>query len=430
MSQQELKQVIDGLGHAFEEFKAAHDQQIADIKKNGAPDPTTQEKVERINDELTRLNDVKERLEEVENRMNRPSAGRGQGGDDDQPTEEQVEHKQAFLQYLRNPQDRKAQHDLQEIERKAVTIGTTTAGGHAVPEVISRQIARKLIDVSPMRQVATVETASTSDYKKLVDVRGGSYGWVGEGDNRTETDTPQLQQVEPTFGMLYAYPKASEESLQDIFFDVEGWLQNEIVTNFAKGEGIAFISGNGTKKPTGFLNGTPEAVGDEETSPARSFGELEYLPTGVASGFGTFDASASPPVYPGDTFIDTVYSLKAGYRGNARWMMNKATAGTVRKFKDSEGNYLWQPGLSMGQPATVLGYPVTEAEDMPDVGSNAFPVAFGDFREGYLIVDLVGMRITMDEITTPGQVKWYVRKRVGGKLINDDAIKVIKCATS
>lgn len=423
----ELKGTIEALNKGFASFKEAQEARDAEIKKLGDASAETKEKLDKIVEDLGDLADAKERLEAVELKLDRP---RGPGRDGEDVSKEAVEHREAFIDFIRNPDSVEARNKLAAAQ-KAVT-GVTdsggTAGGYAVPEVISRNITRRVQDISPVRQVAMVETASTPDYKKLVDMRGAGYSWVGEGDTRSETGTPTLQEVAPTFGTIMAYPKASEESLNDIFFDVESWLVDNVSESFAKGEGIAFISGNGTKKPTGFLDGTPVSTADDD-SPARAFGTLQYLPTGNASGFGELSTS-SPFHYPSESLIDTVYSLQANYRGNARWMMNKSTLATVRKFKDSDGNYIWQPGLSQGQPQSLLGYGVVEAEDMPDVGSNAFPIAFGDFRRGYLIVDLVGLRITRDEVTSPGQVKWYVRRRVGGKLMDDRAIKLIKCAAS
>lgn len=425
---QDVKQAVGELGAAFAEFKAANDAVIAEIKAKGSADPLLTEKLTRIETTLEDVNGVKERLERLEIKSDRDEhmSGAREG-----ETAEQVKHREAFEQYVRNPTDPEAKGAL-AIAQKAVT-GVTdsggTAGGYAVPEVIARDIAKRVTDISPMRQISKVETAGTPDYKKLIDLRGAGYSWVGEGDSRSETSTPTLGEIAPTFGTIMAYPKASEESLNDIFFDVPSWLVDNTTESFAKGEGIAFVSGNGTKKPTGFLNGTPVAAGDTDLSPARAFGVLQYIPTGTAAGFGELSLT-SPVNYPSEVLIDTVYSLQANYRANARWLLNKNTLGTIRKFKDSEGNYIWQPALSAGQPQTILGYSVTEDEDMSDVGANAFPVAFGDFMKGYLIVDLVGLRITLDEVTTPGQVKWYIRRRVGGKLLDDHAIKVIKCATS
>jgi len=428
MSELDPNKVVSDLNKRFDEFKDTHSQEIAEIRKNGVADPLTVEKLEKLD---RAVSDLATTQDQIAAKMNRPQTG-GSGVED---SEAAVNHKSAFNAWVRDPGNNELKSALQAAEReavaqKAVTVATAASGGYALPEEISRSINEKLLDVSPMRRVARVVQASTTDYKELVDVLGDSYGWVGEGDTRSETDTASLAEVAPSFGMIYAYPKASEESLNDLFFNVQDWLVRRSVNSFAKGEGIAFISGNGTKKPTGFLNGTPVAIADDGASPARAFGTLQYHATGNASGFGSF-SNTSPEHYPSDVFMDTVYSLKAGYRGNASWMMNKATLGTVRKFRDADGAYIWQPGLTAGQPSQILGFNVVEAEDMPDIGANAFPVAFGDFMEGYLICDLVGLRMTVDDsITTPGQCKFYMRKRVGGALLNDDAIKVIKIAAS
>ena len=428
MSELDPNKVVSDLNKRFDEFKDTHSQEIAEIRKNGVADPLTVEKLEKLD---RAVSDLATTQDQIAAKMNRPQTG-GSGVED---SEAAVNHKSAFNAWVRDPGNNELKSALQAAEReavaqKAVTVATAASGGYALPEEISRSINEKLLDVSPMRRVARVVQASTTDYKELVDVLGDGYGWVGEGDTRSETDTPSLAEVAPSFGTIYAYPKASEESLNDLFFNVQEWLIRRSVNSFAKGEGIAFISGNGTKKPTGFLNGTPEDTDDDGVSPARAFGTLQYKPTGNASGFGSF-SNTSPEHYPSDVFIDTVYSLKAGYRGNASWMMNKATLGTVRKFRDADGAYIWQPGLTAGQPSQILGFNVVEAEDMPDIGANAFPVAFGDFMEGYLICDLVGLRMTIDDsITTPGQCKFYLRKRVGGKLLNDDAIKVIKVSAT
>jgi HK97 family phage major capsid protein len=226
-----------------------------------------------------------------------------------------------------------------------------------------------------------------------------------------------MAEVAPTFGMASAKPQASEESLDDLFFNVEDWLISSAAESIAAGEGAAFISGNGTKKPTGILAGpTPVTTADA----SRAFGTLQYIASGQAAALPT----------SADVFYDLVYGLRARYRANAQWLTSKTVLSALRKYKDTTNQYLWQPALTAGQPATFMGFGITEAEDMPAVAANAFPLAFGDFREGYLIADRVGMRITRDEITTPGFVKFYVRKRVGGKLRNTQAIKLLKVAAS
>jgi HK97 family phage major capsid protein len=263
-----------------------------------------------------------------------------------------------------------------------------------------------------------VRLVGTSDYKELFDANGAGFEWLGEADTRNQTNTPDLAEVAPTFGMASAKPQASEESLDDLFFDVESWLTASAAEAIAAGEGASFVSGNGTKKPTGFLAG-PAPLTTVDAS--RAFGTLQYIPSGQA---------AAMPSTP-DTFYDIVYALRARYRANANWVTSKLVLATMRKYKEATTNaYMWAPGLSAGQPDQFAGYPVVEAEDMPVVGANAFSLAFGDFREGYLIADRVGMRITRDEITTPGFVKFYVRKRVGGKIRNSQAIKLLKISVA
>lgn len=423
----EIKRLLEEQGRAFEEFKKANDQRIDQIKKHGEASAETLQKVDKLN---ATIDSLKDRLEKAELKLDTPANPRNGG----QWTAEQEEHLKDFNHWLRNPKDPEAVRSMHEHSRraKAVSVGTPGDGGYAVPEILLRTIEKKLIDISPMRSLVKVVTAANTDFRALVDVRGESGGWVGEdatSGNRSATSTPGLGQVVPTFGTLYAYPKATEESVNDLFFDVGSWLVDNIVETFAKLEGEAIVSGNGSNKPTGFLNGSPSSAGDED-SPARAFGTLQYIPTGAAGAFPN-DRLGSPPGNPGDPLIDVVYSLKPGYRRNAAWLANKATISTVRKFKDSEGNYLWQPGLITGQPDRILGYRVAEMEAMPDIGSNTFPMAFGDFSRGYLLVDVVGLRISTDDnITTPGQVKWYVRRRLGGKVYNDDAIKLLKAAAT
>lgn len=416
----ELAETIEKIGLAFDEYKKANDERLAQIAKKGDADAVTVEKLSRIESDLASLEEMKARLEKVETRAARPGTSPLPGEKRDVSPAER-EHRDAFLGWIR---DSKNHHAIDALSEKAKAVRETratdtltgAAGGFAVPEVIAREIMRFGVDISPVRSVARVVTAGSPDYKELVDVGGSTFGWVGETDARAETDTPALAEVAPTFGMAYAYPKASEESLQDMFFNVEDWLISSAGEAIAKGEGVAFISGNGTKKPTGFLNGTPVATADS----SRSFGVLQYTASGQASAMPT----------SADVFIDMAHSLRAGYRANARWMTSKLTLASLRKYKDSNNNYLWQPSLQAGVPSQFLGYPVVEAEDMPAVAANAFPLAFGDFREGYLIVDLAGMRITRDEVTTPGYVKFYVRKRVGGKVKNSQAIKLLKIAAS
>ena len=419
---------LDKIATAFEEYKKTNDQRIEAVK-SGASTEAFDAKLAKIDAHIDSLGEMKAKLEKMETKLARPGAL--DGGRQEGESKEAVEYRHAFLDWMRAPGDherqQKAAAAAKQLESKSregretrstqTVTSTGSAGGFALPEIIERQIARLSVDISPIRQISTVRTVGSPDYKELFDVNGAGFEWLGETDTRNQTNTPDLAEVAPTFGMASAKPQASEESLDDLFFDVESWLTMSAAEAIAQGEGVAFISGNGTKKPTGFLAGpTPVTTADA----SRAFGTLQYIASGQAAALPT----------SADVFYDLVYSLRARYRNNAQWVTSKLVLAALRKYKDTSGQYLWQPALTAGQPATFMGYGITEAEDMPAVGAGAFSLAFGDFKEGYLIADRVGMRITRDEITTPGFVKFYVRKRVGGKLRNTQAIKLLKIAVS
>ena len=314
------------------------------------------------------------------------------------------------------------------IQRKAVTVGTASEGGNAAPEFLSEQIQAQIRRLSPLTDLVRVEKSSTGQYAKLVtDLTHGS-GWVGEGDTRSETGTATFFKIEPTFGMVYAYPKASEESFDDIFFDVSGWFVEESSKGFAKQLGEAIVNGNGTSKPTGFLQASTSSTPDFGESPGRAFGTVEYEPTGAAAGFQQ-DRLGSPQGNPGDVLYNAFFALNEFHRQEAVWIMNSATFREVRKFKDADGNYLWERNFG-DTPASLLGRPVRIIEGMPDIAANAYPVAVADWKAAYVLVPVGDLRVTWDEVTTPGQVKLYARQRYGGKLLDSAALKLVKCATS
>lgn len=424
MDIKQVAELVQAQGTAWEEFKKANDAAIK-AKADGKA-------VGDLEAKLAALNDA---LDKVQTKLSRPGV-MGTKAQAEQSPEAEA-YKGAFLNWIRNPGDPERRSTLQQrarelrrVEAKAfgdddgfetraaqTVTSTGSAGGFALPEIIEQQIARLALDISPIRQIATVRTVGSPDYKELFDLNGAAFEWVGETGTRNQTNTPDLAEVAPTFGMASARPQASEESLDDLFFDVESWLTSSAAEAIAAGEGLAFVSGNGTNRPTGILSG-PAPVVTADSS--RAFGTLQYIASGQASAMPT----------SADVFLDVVYSLRARYRSNARWLMNKLSLSAVRKYKDSTGQYLWQPSVQAGEPATFLGYGITEAEDMPVVAANAFPIAFGDFREGYLICDRVGMRITRDEITTPGFVKFYIRRRVGGRLRNTQAIKLLRISAT
>lgn len=422
---QELKSAVQGLEKTVSDFQKKNDELQ---EKVGNIDPLDKLVLDKLNDAITAsekqvkdLNDkistkddetkaFEAKIADLEAALNRPVLP----GGEEAMTAEQVEHKAAFDKFMRKG----AEENLKDLERKALSVGTDADGGYAVPEQIDTMIEKLLVDISPMRAVAGQVTVGTSDYKKLVNVGGIASGWVGETAARSETNTSQLSEVVPPIGEVYANPAATQTMLDDAMFDAEAWLAAEVAEEVARAENAAFISGTGTAQPKGFLDETVATTADG----TRAFGQIQYRATGVDG-----DWAASNEA---DALIDLVHDLRSGYRTGATWLMSNLTLASVRKLKDGDGNYLWRPGLADGQPATILGYNVAEAEDMPDIASDSLSIAFGNFRRGYLIVDRIGTRVLRDPFTNKPYVHFYTTKRVGGKTINSECIKLLKFGAS
>jgi len=304
----------------------------------------------------------------------------------------------------------------QTSELKSVTGAVAGDGGYAVPREIDAMIAAQLKTISPIRGVAQIVQTGTAGYRKLITNSTANSGWVSETGTRPETVTSKFNEIVPPMGELYANPSASQAMLDDAAFDLEAWLADEIATEFARSEGAAFINGSGTNQPKGFLQQPTALTADA----ARAFGTLQHTVTGNAAGFG---------ITPELVLIDLVHSLRAGHRQGAVFLMNTKTLAAVRKFKAADGTFLWQPGIFENAPARLLGYPVIEAEDMPDVAANALPIAFGNFRNGYIITERRETSILRDPYTNKPYVNFYATKRIGGQVLDSDAIKVLKIST-
>ncbi len=306
----------------------------------------------------------------------------------------------------------------QEVELKSFAGNVAADGGFAIPKEIDAVIDATLKAASPIRGIANVVAVGSAGYRKLVTTNGVASGWASEVAARPTTNTPVFNEIVPSFGDLYANPAATQAMLDDAQFDVEGWLAGEIATEFAKAEGTAFVNGDGVNKPKGFLTYTSTTTSDA----TRAFGTLQYLASGVAA--------ALPTTNPENKLLDLVHALRAPYRQGAVWVMNSATLATIRKFKTTDGAFIWTPGLVTGQPDTLLGYPVIESEDMPDIAANSSPIAFGNFKAGYLIAERKETSILRDPFTNKPYVNFYATKRVGGGLLNSEAIKLLKIAVS
>jgi HK97 family phage major capsid protein len=403
----EIKALRDEIMKAVTDMQAANDERLAALKKELAPDAALVNHVENANKAIT---DLQAQLREVETLAARPKLS-----EDVNPAK--AAHRDAFLNFIRTGNESGL-----AAAQAAVSVGVPADGGYAVPEEIDRQIEEFLKIVSPTRQLVSSVTVGTPDYKKLVNKKGTASGWVGETTARTATATSALEEVPAINGEIYAFPQATQQSLEDLFFNVEAWLASEIAEEFAMQEGAAFVSGNGTNKPKGFLAYTTAATADS----ARAFGVIEHKATGAAAALRTVSATASPA----DDLIDIVHAMKPGYRQGSKWAMNTLTIGAFRKVKDLDGNYIWRPGMESGASDTILGFPVVDVADMPVIAANALAAALINPR-AYLIVDRVGTGVSIrDPFTNKPYVGFYVTKRVGGMLVNSEAIKVLKIAAA
>lgn len=417
----EVKTALGDFMRTFEEFKSKNDARLKEVEQKGSADVTTREQVDKLNAALDKSQaELKKRLDEMEAKANRLALGGGGGGDREvkaaeefsritgQPvTAEQLrEYKSGLNDHLRNP----------NVKAATLSVGSDPSGGYLVTPDTTGRMIKKIYETSPMRQLAGSVTIGTDVLEGPIDNGEADASWVGEQQPREKTGMPQLGMWQIPVNELYAYPEVTQRLLDDSRVDMEAWLADKATSKFTRKENAAFLTGDGNLKPKGLL--TYPVV--EEKDSSRAWGKFQFVPTGAAGAFAAAD--------PGDALLDLIYGLKADYRNNAQWLMSRATVGEVRKLKDGQGNYLWQPSAQVGQPATLLGYGIAEAEDMPGISPGALSIAFGDYAEAYIIVDRAGVTVIRDNITKPGFVKFNFRKRVGGGAVNFEAVKFLKFA--
>jgi HK97 family phage major capsid protein len=393
----------DRLLQMFEAFKASNDELLAGGRR---ADVLIEEKVGRISDALDAQ---QRRIDELSLKSARPALDGGRSRVTDAAARE---HKSAFDAYVRQGES----NALRALETKAMSVGSNPDGGYLVPAELEHEIGARLKAISPIRAIASVREISGSVYKKPFMTAGPAAGWVGEADARAQTASPSLDALSFPAMELYAMPAATPTLLDDAAVNIDEWIAAEVELTFAVQEGAAFVGGDGSNKPKGFLNYTTVANASWE------WGKLGHVATGISAAF--------PEDNPSDVLVDLIYALKAGYRQNGAFVMNRKTQGTIRKFKDASGGYLWQPPAQAGGRASLMTFPLVEAEDMPDIGANALAVAFGDFRRGYLVVDRLGVRVLRDPYSAKPYVLFYTTKRVGGGVQDFDAIKLLKFAAS
>lgn len=374
----EVTAAVNAVTEAFAGFKAANEKRVGELEGE--------------------LKDMNARFA-----LARRSGG---GSIDGAFSAEELNQRETFAQFCRGKLGVHA----------AMTTDSNPDGGYLVPEQVERGIGRLAIDLSPMRRLARVVTTTTGVYKKIVSLNGVVGSWTTEKAARPETQGMRLSELSFPVSELTAMPAVSQTLLDDADVDLAGDLSFEIAQAFQQLEGAAFIAGDGANKPRGILAQTLVA------NSSYAWGKVGFLTSGVSAALS--DASHNGI----DRLNSLLFTLKAEYRRNATWLMNSTTASVISQLKDGNDNYLWQPPVQLGMPATLYGRPVELCEDMPDIGADKFPIAIGDWQRAYLIVDRIGIRLLRDPYSSKPYVLFYTTKRVGGGVQDFGAYKLLKIA--
>jgi len=395
---------VEKLGSAWEEFKSVNDRRLEEVEKKGSADVLTINQLNKISDVI---DSQKSRIDQLETAFKRPATAGGFEGlsyKSSVNNETAIEHKEAFVNYVRKG----VEADLAFLEKKALSVGSDADGGFLVTPQMSKTISKYVFETSPMRKLASVATVSTDSLEIIEDSDEAGASWSSaEAASVSDSTTPDINKIIITAHELVAQPKATQKLIDDSSIDVEAWLTEKLTEVFSRKENAAFIGGTGSGQPKGIL---AYAAG-------TSAGQIEQIDSG------------SDGAVTADSLINLFYSLKDEYATNATFLMNRATAQAVRLLKDSTTDqYIWQPSLQAGSPDTLMGVPVQACADMPAPASDALAIAVGDFRRAYQIVDRAGIRILRDPYTEKPFVKFYTTKRVGGSVINFDAVKLLKLA--
>ena len=422
----EVKKAVAPVMTAFESYKEANDARLADIAKKGAADPLLDEKLSRIDQRLDQyeglsqklatldgnkkaMDELKEQFDRIETAVRRTGAG---SSDD----ERKAARTGLWLKgvYLANTvgvmnldSEVKKVFDDVAAEAKALSVSTDTAGGYLAPIEYVREIIKGVTEISPVRQL--VRTYSTTSKSVQWPKRTGQFSaqWVAEQGTKSETTglTYGLEEI-PTHEM-YALVDISNQMLEDSAFNMNDEINMEASEQFAVAEGAAVVSGTGVGKPEGWL--TNSNVSETNSGSAATIADA----SGQANGL-----------------IGLKHGIKTAYTRNASWVMNRTTIGSVRKLKDGQGQYIWMPGIAQGRPNTIDGDPYVEVPDMPSEGANLYPIAYGDFRRFYVLVDRIVMEMLRDPYTqaTSGNIRFVMRKRLGGQVVLPEAVRKLKCS--
>lgn len=398
-----IKSAVEQLGKDWHQFKAENDRRLAEIEQKGKPSAESEQKLARISAELDRLGEVKARLEAVETAIRRP----GQGGTATEVkshdgsrllTADEVKARDDFLSYCRRGGP---------IERKAMTVNSDPDGGFTAPNDMTQRVIMKVFETSPMRQIATVTTISGHALEGLTDISEPEVATGPEGGAVSQTDGLQFRKWKVTPHKMHAFPVVSEELLEDSALNIEQHLARALGAKFGRQEETWFFSGTGVDQARGILT----------YADGTTWGTIERVKSGANGAF---------PTGGGDNILNIWYALKEKYRMRATWLANRAVILAIRKIKNAtNGEYMWAPGLQAGAPDRLLGAPIRQAEDMQALATGSLSLAVGDFAEAYQIVDKAGLSIKRDDLTVKGYVGFYARRRVGGDVVNFEAIKLM-----
>lgn len=449
----QVKNQIDSLNQVITEFKTANEERVKGLAKKGDVDTLVESKVAKLNEaidqkaaaldtEIKKLMEKNTALETALNRINTKGANEAdekvlfeakqfvalinpRTSLEGKELEFVANNTKAFDKYLRRSVNRPFEiRDLPEDEAKAITVTGDPQGGYLVPPTRSARIITKIRETSPMRSVASTVVIGTDRLVFPVDRGLPTSGWVGEKSSRPETTTPEFGDMEIPVHEQYANPSISQNALDDSQYDIQSWLAGKVAEKFALEENTAFVSGDGIKKPRGFLNYSTASTADA----TRAFGVLQHIATGVSGGWPANTASDELRV---NKLIDLISALKTAYLMGSRWVMNRELLADIRKFRDENGrHYVDFVITNTGLVFSLFGYPISVFEDSPIKASNSLSVSFGNFSQGYTIVDRQGIRVLVDPFTNKPYVNYYTTKRVGGGVVDSEAIKVLKFATS
>lgn len=393
---QEVTEGMYALGNAWEQFKQVNETRLSEIERKGHADPLHDGHLKKINDALDQYKSRLDRIETVQARPAREMKSLGYAGHD------QSEYKAAFTSYLRKG----SETGLEQIQSKALSVGTDANGGFLVPNQMADLIVQIVNESSPMRALATVETISSDSLDIIEDTVDMDAAWGDETTVRSaETTSSTIGRNSIDTFEMYAQPQATQKLIDDSSIDIEQWIARKVADKMSRLEATSFISGNGTSQPKGILTYTA----------GTSFGQIQQVNSGVSA------------VVTADSLVQLYFALKDEYARRATFLMHRTTVQAVRLLKEATTNqYLWQPGLSAGTPDTLLGVPVALAADMPTPAASSLSVAVGDFKRAYLIVDRIGIRTLRDPFTAKPFMKFYTTRRVGGEVVNTDAVKLLK----